>query len=171
MALSDIKPNTTVYGIETVPTAASANNENVRDWLFRLQQSNTGQTTYIIAPTEAVTQPIIRVIDENRLLRDVAKNLWQAYKYHQEYQSFLLGGCTEAEFLAVAEQYATLFRYMSPETLIWASSFLLNTLNENLTSSDLSVLLNVDPAEIENSLASSTGIHAVPLNDQEAHGE
>jgi hypothetical protein len=109
--------------------------------------------------------------DENHLLRHVVRNLWQLYRYHQEYESFLLGGCSETEFLAAAEQYATVFQNMPIQSLIFASSLLLDILDIPLTSSDLSVLLNVDPFHIEQILSSSSQIHAVQLEHRNSHGE
>jgi len=155
----------------TVSTSASANDENVRDWLLRFQHSDNQRPTYTLIPTEHVMGPVIRVIDENYLLRDVIKNLWNVYKYQQEYQSFLLGGCEEQEFLQIAERYTGSFRHIRAETMTWASSILLDILDNYLTSSDLSVLLNVDPADIEHTLNSSSVVHAVSLDYQETYGE
>jgi hypothetical protein len=145
------------------------------DILFRVQQGeqsgNTPPTvTITVSPTEHVRNPIANLIDENALLKDIAKNLWQLYKYHQEYESFLLGGYSEAEFLAVAERYATSFRHMPSSTLIWASLLLINILDDSLTSSDLSILLNIDPSQVENTLGASPATYAVPVNPQEPYG-
>lgn len=141
-----------------------------RDWLVRIEQ--TESTTIVTASlTKTIVQPISNLIDENNILRGVVRNLWQLYKYHQEYESFILGGCSEAEFLAVAEQYATIFQNMLVQNLTFAASLLLNILDVPLTSSDLSVLLNVDPFNIEQTLNSSSDIHAVPLAHRDSHGE
>jgi len=156
---------------EQISTTASATNENVNDWLLRLQQSGGQRVTYTVIPTASVATPFLRVIDENSLFRGVIKNLWDVYKYQQEYQSFLLGGCEEKEFLEIAEKYAASFHRMPSETLTWTASVLLNVLDNYLTSSDLSTLLNVDPSDVENALSSSSDFHAVSLESQETHGK
>jgi hypothetical protein len=158
-------------GSEQISTTASATNENVNDWILRLQQSSNQHATYTLIPTENIISPFLHIIDENSLLRGVIKNLWDVYKYQQEYQSFLLGGCEEKEFLEIAEKYAASFHRIPSETLIWAASVLLNVLDNYLTSSDLSTLLNVDPSDVEHALRSSSNIHAVSLESQETHGE
>jgi hypothetical protein len=131
----------------------------------------TPDVSIAISPIARIIQPLKDMMDEHYLYGDVIRNLWKIYKYHQEYQSFLLGGCTEEEFLAVAERYATTFQHMAAGKLMWASLLLFNIMDDSLTSSDLSVLLNVDPSEIENTLASSSNIYAIPLEYQETHGE
>jgi hypothetical protein len=145
------------------------------DLLFRVQQGqqsgNTPPTfTITVRPTESIRKPIAHLINENVLFRDIVKNLWKLYKYHQEYESFLLGGYSESEFLSIAERYATSFRHITPSALIWASLLLFNVLDDSLTSSDLSVLLNVDPSQVENTLGASQAIDAIPVEQQEAHG-
>lgn len=148
----------------------SANNVNLDDLLIRVQQSATG-VTYIVKPTETIKQPFNHAINENGLFRHVIKNLWQVYKYQQEYQSYLLGGLSEAEFLAIAEKYATSYQHLPASTLTWTSSVLINLLDNYLTSSDLSVLLNVDPFDMENALGASSIIHDASLEHREANGE
>jgi hypothetical protein len=115
--------------------------------------------------------PLLRVIDENSLFRGVIRNLWDVYKYQQEYQSFLLGGCEEKEFLEIAEKYAASFHRMPSDILMWAASVWLNVLDNYLTSSDLSTLLNVDPSDVENALSFSSDIQSVSLESLETHGE
>lgn len=135
--------------------------------LFRIQESQySGNTApnfpMTVSHTESIRKPIAHFINENSLFRDIVRNLWQVYKYHQEYASFLLGGCSEAEFLAIAERYAASFRQMSPSMFIGASWVLFKILDDPLTSSDLSALLNVDPHQIENILTSSPDSQLFP---------
>ena len=170
MALSPLNLDTAVYESETALVPASTNNEDVHDWLLRSRQTSAERTTYTPIPTENVIRPVVHLMQENNLFRDVIKNLWGIYKYQQEYQLFLLGGYEGEEFVKVAEKYAVSFQRMHTETLSWASSVLLNLLDNYLTSSDLSALLNVDPANIEHTLSSSPGVHAVSVESEESHG-
>jgi hypothetical protein len=98
---------------------------------------------------------------ENAVLKGVVKNLWKVYKYNQEYQSFLLGGCSEDEFLEIAEKFAAAFDEIPERQLAYASAFLLNLLDEPLTSNDLSVLVNADPYDIEKALSSSSNVQRI----------
>ena len=113
--------------------------------------------------TEIVAQPIQNLIAENVILKGVVQNLWKVYKYNQEYQSFLLGGCSEEEFLAVAEKFADAFNDIPDGQCVFATSLLLNLLDEPLTSSDLSVLVNVDPYHIEQALSSSSNVQRITV--------
>jgi hypothetical protein len=146
--------------------ASRSNLTSNTDWVFRVQLTeqagNTPPTLKVTGrPTQSITQPIRHLMEENGLLRDTVRNLWQLYRYHQEYESFLLGTCSEADFLAVAERYAISFQGMPAQRLTWASLLLINILGEPLTSGDLSVLLNVDVHDLENTLASSA-FYAIP---------
>ena len=98
---------------------------------------------------------------ENIVLKSVVKNLWKVYKYNQEYQSFLLGGCSEDEFLEIVEKFAASFDEIPEGQIVYASSFLLNLLDDLLTSSDISVLVNVDPYHIEQALSSSLNVQRI----------
>jgi len=149
---------------------SSATGVNITDLIVHFQQSGSS-VAYSVMPTESLRKPIINVVHENGLFKAVIKNLWQVYRYQQEYQSFLLGGYSEEEFLSVAEKYVVTFQSMPPQTVSWASSVMVNVLDNYLTSSDLSVLLNVDPSDIESSLASSQNLHAVPAEHRETHGQ
>ena len=119
----------------------------------------------MVAPDEVITE------DRLLILTDVVRNIWQSYKYHQEYESFLLGACSEAEFLAASERYATSFRSIPAQSLVFASLLLLNVLDSSLSSSDLSVLLNVDPFDIEQSLSASAASGAITTVRWDANGE
>jgi hypothetical protein len=132
------------------------------DWILRVRQSeNYAGPRIFLAPTESVARPIHNLMAENAVLKGVVKNLWKIYKYNQEYQAFLLGGCSEDEFLAIAEQFAAAFDDIPEEQLVYASSFLLTLLDEPLTSNDLSVLLNADPSDIEKALSSSSNVQRI----------
>ena len=95
------------------------------------------------------------LIKDNTVLATVVKNLWKVYKYHQEYQLFLLGGYSEEAFRAIADQFAAACDDIPAKQLVYASSCMLSLLGEPLTSSELSVLLNVDPHMIEKALGAA----------------
>jgi hypothetical protein len=170
MALNAINLDVAGHESEIVLAPATTNNKDAHDWLLRSRQTSTGHTVYTPILTESITRPVRHLIQVNNLFREVIKNLWGIYKYQQEYHSFLLGGLEEAEFLKIAERYAVSFQQMPVETLSWASSVLLNILDNYLTSSDLSALLNVDPSDIEHTLSSSPGIHTIPIEPEESYG-
>ena len=131
------------------------------DLILRVRQSGSSPGRIYAVPTESAAQPIQNLLVENVILKGVVKNLWKVYQYNQEYQAFLLGGCSEEEFLAVAERFADAFDDIPEGQLVFASSLLLNFLDESLTSSDLSVLVNADPYHIEQALSSSLNVQRV----------
>ena len=161
---------------ETITILPSTSNIDMLIRVRKDEQSGTEPSDLFVtsAPTEQITRPIMQLIDEHSFLKEVVKNLWRVYKYHQEYESFLLGGYTEEEFIAIAEQHAIVFQNIPLEILIWASSFLLNILTEitpELTTSELSVLLNVDPSGIESALSSSLNINVLPSSPENTDGK
>ena len=134
----------------------------ITDWILRVQLSeNSAKTHLFVVPTENVAQPVRDLIRENAVLKNVVKNMWKVYKYDQEYQSFLLGGCSEEDFMGVAETFAAEFDEIPAPQIVYAASFLLNFLDESLTSNDLSVLVNVDPYNIEKALSPLQNVHQV----------
>lgn len=92
------------------------------------------------------------VLQENSILKHVVRNQWETFKYNQEYISYLLGMQDKDKFLSTAKQFAKNFVSMDPELLSFASHIVLTTIDEVVSSADLSHLLNVDPAEIDNTL-------------------
>ena len=139
------------------------------DWLFRVRPSESATGTFHIigTPTENVTRPITHLMGENLLLRDIVKNLWQVYKYNQEYQTFILGEYSDEQFSNIADRYAQPFQPMPQQELIFVSELLLNILAGPMTSSDLSVLLNVDPEDIERTLISSSNFLTIDMEQRE----
>lgn len=131
------------------------------DLIVRVSQSGSSLGRIYVTSTESVAHPIRNLIAENAVLKSVVKNLWKVYRYNQEYQAFLLGGCSEEDFLAVAEKFADAFDDIPQGQLVFSSSLLLNLLDEPLTSGDLSVLVNADPYHIEQALASSSNVQRV----------
>ena len=90
-------------------------------------------------------------IFENSVLKHALKNLWNAYQYSQEYNSYLLNLCTKEEFLKKAQSYAVSFEDIDKTNLSFASELILQTLNQPMTSAEISLLLNVDHKKVENS--------------------
>ena len=131
------------------------------DLILRVRQSGSSPGRIYVVPTESVARPIDNLIAENVVLKSVVKNLWKVYRYNQEYQSFLLGGCSEEDFLAVAEKFADAFDDIPEGQLVFSSSLLLSLLDEPLTSGDLSVLVNADPYHIEQALSSSSNVQRI----------
>jgi hypothetical protein len=82
----------------------------------------------------------------NDLLIRALKNLWLVHQYNQEYISSLLNTCSREEFLDKAAKYARPFQKINPELLGIAAKVLSDELGP-LTSTDLSLLLNIAPPE------------------------
>ena len=108
-----------------------------------------------LTPLDPDVYRVEELVTENDLLRNVVKHLWKTYQYHQEYVQYLLRTYdeqSEADFRTVVEKYVTEFENTSPQNLVQSSQTLLHLLQEDLTSADLSVLLNVDPHDVEMAL-------------------
>lgn len=142
-------------------TSVPAGKPSNIDLILRVQQSGSSPGRIYATPTESVARPVHSLVTENAVLRGVVKNLWKVYRYNQEYQAFLLGGSSEEEFLAIAERFADEFDEIPEGQLVFASSLLLNLLDESLTSSDVSVLVNADPYHIERALSSSSNVQRI----------
>lgn len=124
------------------------------DILLRVKESDKRPGIYEITwkNTASFAWGIEKIIKENYYLRTILKNQWIAYKYSKEYNSFILGFYTDDEFIKIANQYAIRFEKLSKEQIFEMAKLALETLDEYLTSADLSQLLNVDPNDIENIL-------------------
>jgi len=90
-----------------------------------------------------------RLHAENCVLKKVVINQWHTYKYNEGYISYLCGGQDEETFRAIARQHAVTFQSMDEQQLAFACHVVLKTLDEMLTSGDLSNLLNLNPADID----------------------
>ena len=93
---------------------------------------------------------MVSIIENYRVVSMALVNLWRTYQYTQEYVSFLMGAYTKDEFTAKAKEYAIAYRHIDEKRLPFYVEHLLNTLDQPLTSAELSVLLNVDHVDIEN---------------------
>jgi len=85
------------------------------------------------------------------VLQTAFVNLWDNYKYNQEYISFLLGSYTKAEFKEIAKKHAKPFKKLQrKEDVFFASKLFFSILGDtHLSSSDLSTLLDYDCDSIE----------------------
>jgi hypothetical protein len=86
---------------------------------------------------------------EDQSLRWALKNIWKEYQYSQEYISFLLGIASKEEFKKKAKEFAKPFISLNDLELKFAAETVLSTLGQPLTSSQLSLFLNVDPTAFE----------------------
>lgn len=105
---------------------------------------------------------------ENSILSHALKSLWLTHQYNQEYISFLLNTCTKDEFLKKAAEFARSFQEIDQGSLAFAVNLMLEKLGQPLTSAELSTLLNVDPATIEDShllLEEHTSSHYTEKDD------
>lgn len=90
---------------------------------------------------------------ENKILRQVVKNLWKTYQYNQEYISYLLGTYSKKEFTEIAKQYAEPFNESVNNTnLMFSLNLISSFLTPPLTSNDYSIMLNVECLNIDSKL-------------------
>jgi len=90
---------------------------------------------------------------ENIMLRSSIVCLWDNYKYNQEYISFLLGSYDKEEFKKIAVQYAKSFETSyQKKDILFATKLFFDILKTELSTSDLSILMNVDCDTIENAM-------------------
>lgn len=129
------------------------------DFLVRFVKSEAGSSHYdvkAIAGTQTVSKSIQNILFENIVLKSTVRNLWHSHKYNQEYTGLLLGTYTEEEFVGIARQYAKSFSQIDSNQIEQASVVILETLGHTASSDELSLLLNVDPSNIETVLATSS---------------
>ena len=126
------------------------------DYIARLQDGPKGLVVNYIMSSSAFNDVFREQANVQKLLMKVAKNLWETHKYNQEYISFLLGGYTEEEFLELAEKFAEEpMKDMTGQQISFALNWLSSIFKNNLSSSDLSILLNQDCSYIEQYLKES----------------
>ncbi|MBW1999854.1 MAG: hypothetical protein JRJ29_18070 [Deltaproteobacteria bacterium] len=124
----------------------------IKDYVFRIKETDDGLTVYV-TKTEAFGRRLYDLVFRVKVLRDVLRRLWRSNRYHQEYSNLLLGRYSQEEFLAIAEKYVSDFRTnVSKGQLAAEASIVLDAVQETITSGDLSQLLDVDPAMIEEAL-------------------
>lgn len=111
---------------------------------------------YYIAKTASFVRKTGNLLIENKILKNVAKNLWKNHLYNQEYTSYLLGTYSKEDFLKIAEQYAETFDVdIDKASLKFSFTLISSILNQPLTSNDFSIMLNVESSYIESNLLES----------------
>jgi len=121
------------------------------DSIFRVREDYDTESSsshiemHHLAETEDFASAFYEYKLKYEVLENVVKNLWATHEYSQEYISFLLGAYSEEEFQTVARRFAVQQQVCNnPGYITFASNLVSNTLNQNLTTSDLSLLLNVE---------------------------
>lgn len=124
-----------------------------RDIIARLQEiegtSSLFKVTYL-DETKNFALNILNPYLEVSILKNVVNNLWKTHLYNQEYISYLLNLSSRDEFVEKAKSFAESFQLIGNDQLCFAANLLLHTLNQSLTSDELSLMLNVDTALINN---------------------
>lgn len=87
---------------------------------------------------------------ERNVLRDTIRNLWQVYRFNQYYIGFLAGGVSKQDFAQAADKYACEPRNIE-KTEMKAAFHIIYPLicDDEITSKDVAVALNVDPNQLE----------------------
>jgi len=134
----------TIYGSYVYPVGTE-------DYIMRVKRDNTTSKFEVsfIEKTREFRMKILNPYFENIILRKSLSNLWNAYKYDQEYISFLLETTTKEEFLRKAEDFAKYFEEIDKDQLYYGANLLLNILDQPLTSADISLFFNIDPNTLE----------------------
>lgn len=121
------------------------------DYIMRVTRDNT-TTKFKVASIEETREfgmKILNPLFENIILRKSLSNLWNAYKYNQEYISFLLKTTTKEDFLAKAKEFAQPFEEIDEDQLYYGANLLLNILDQPLTSEDISLFFNIYPNALD----------------------
>jgi len=122
------------------------------DYIARIEadEANPSQCCLsYIAETGEFTEKLLYPFFENIVLKDIVKNLWKNCLYNQEYISYLLNTCTKKEFLNTSGKFAEPFKKISEDQLYLTTKLILNILNQPLTSGEISLLLNIDPNDLD----------------------
>jgi hypothetical protein len=132
----------------------SPNASDINEYIAVISNNDGSMTVDPIMKASLFKDKLFNLQNKDDLLKLVIKNLWDTHKYNQEYISFLLGAYSEDEFLSIAEKYVEEpLKTFSKKEISFALNFLSSVLgNDELTSSDLSILLNQDCSDIESTL-------------------
>jgi len=118
------------------------------DGIWRIIGTSDASSSFdvhYLAETGSFAYKLYNIIQEDSILKKVVRNLWKTHLYNQEYVSYLLGACSKEEFKEIAKQFAEFAEYCDDNEYIYiATNVCLNVLNQNLTTSDFSLLLNID---------------------------
>lgn len=134
----------------------------IDDIIVRLQSdgSNLVQDYHATAfvKTEEFVNRIRSLALDNKLLKRMVNTLWKNLEYSNKYNAFLLEQYTQEEFLEIAKKFAT-----EPISDIDDDAFrtfvrlIFNTIPDELTSHDLSIISNIDCSIIESKMTNLVG--------------
>lgn len=89
---------------------------------------------------------------ENRLLKEVVKNLWEEYKHSQEYALYLIGSISESEYMEAAiegiKKHNESVNYADIEYAMSILEPLLLLKDDDVTANDIATLLNLDTIKV-----------------------
>jgi len=126
------------------------------DAIFRVSENSESESIRadFVMDTSTFLHGLSAVSVEVRVLRNAVTNLWKNHLYGEEYTSYLLGALPQEEFMAVAAEYAEpMDDEIDDHYLLQASRILFDLLDQPLTSSELSVLLNTDSSTINHRMS------------------
>jgi len=124
------------------------------DKVFGVRATSISEISILnIGDTREFASNLMGLQDTCLVLREALSNLWKTYKYDQEYKAFLLGSYTKEEFKGIAKQHAEAVKEVCEKEYIeFATNVIFSALNQSLTTSDLSLLLNIENSCIEKNL-------------------
>lgn len=137
----------------------------INDALYRhIEYEGSKEERIYVGETDSFAFGLLYMKQDREILVKIFGNLWKTLLYNKEYVSFLLGTYTEEEFMRIADEFASVLQNdISDEVLhitthiyfnevvknLRSSSDYLNKKIQNLTSADLSVILNIDSAVVD----------------------
>jgi len=133
----------------TVSTGTVYSYPKESDFVLRVRAIDATCGKYdisIIDETPGFVAKILNPILENAVLKTALRNIWKAYQYNQEYISYLLNKWSKDEFLEKAREFAQSFEEIDEDQLYYGANLILNTLDQPLTSAEISLFFNVDPS-------------------------
>lgn len=124
-----------------------------------IKESGKGEVEYRLFQPILASDFLSRylsIFTENNILKEIVKNQWFTIQYNKEYSAYLLGQYSEDEFFEMADKFAIEPKIdIDDKTFFTWMKIIFKTLNERLTSSDLSILTNIDCSLIESKLSGS----------------
>lgn len=108
----------------------------------------------VIGDTYSLAYSSGKLYFEYNIAKKVIKRLWRLHRYNQEYITYLIGSYSKEEFKEIAKTYAekTPEYTGTAEQLQFAVNFVMNTIEEPMTSNDLSLLLNIDYSHLDTTM-------------------
>ena len=130
------------------------------------KKSNNGKVECRIFPpvgASNVFNAFLSIVNENSILKEIVKNQWLTIKYNKEYSAYLLGLYSEEEFYELAEKFAVEPKMDIDDQYFYSwMKIIFNTLNEKLSSSDISILTNIDCSLIEAKMIEANSLEIFP---------